>query len=58
VSDDAVRELTEKLDQLRRGRESPRDPERELGEGLLGELNRSCTRWYPLDELGDDDDAA
>jgi hypothetical protein len=55
VSDDVVRELTEKLEQLKRGLESPRDPEREFAEGLLGELNRWRTPWHSLDGLGDED---
>jgi hypothetical protein len=54
---DQIRELTEKLDQLKRGLESPRDPEREFAEGLVGELKQSLTRWHTLDTLGDDDAA-
>jgi hypothetical protein len=60
MSDDAARELAEKIDELKRGlEEPPRDPRRELGEGLLEELNRSrLSSWYTLDQLGDDDAAA
>ena len=52
---DEIRELAERLEHVKRALEEPRDPERDLGEQALGELNRSRTPWYSPDELGDDD---
>jgi hypothetical protein len=56
--------VTAKLDAMRQRPASPeeveqsqppRDPEHAFGEALLGELNRSRTRWYVLGETGGDD---
>jgi len=55
---DENRELAERIEQVKRALEEPRDPERELGEQLLGELNRSRTPWYSAGEIGGDDGAA
>jgi hypothetical protein len=47
-----LRDVKAKLEEFSEGK--PRDLERELGEGLRRELNRSRSRWYSTDEGTDD----
>jgi hypothetical protein len=46
-----------RLKEMTEPRDEP-DPETALAEALRDQLNRSRTRWYTPDELGDDDRAA
>jgi hypothetical protein len=51
---DEIREHSASPEEEQEQPQPPRDPEQAFGEALLGELNRSRSRWYVLGEGGDD----